>query len=135
MSGPSLTCNSLLMASLYSLALFSSSANISTCAVRANAGDVNRSGGEASVGRHRGRGISCRVFATGHRNLAYPLAHHRPHRTRSRIALIHILAHAVRSHPSDWGAIRRRDILCLSTPGERAFVKAVELVGTGLDQN
>ena len=45
----SLTCNSLLMASLYSLALFSSSANISTCAVRGSTGDVNRFVEEASA--------------------------------------------------------------------------------------
>jgi len=94
----SLTCNSLLMASLYSLALFSSSANISTCAVRGNTGDVNRSVEEASAWSPKERSeFSCRV-SLRERN-PYPLAHQRRRRTRSSIALIHIMAHVVRSRP------------------------------------
>lgn len=94
----SLTCNSLLMASLYSLALFSSSANISTCAVRGNTGDVNRSVEEASAWSPKERSeFSCRV-SLRERN-PYPLAHQRRRRNRSSIALIHIMAHVVRSRP------------------------------------
>ena len=94
----SLTCNSLLMASLYSFALFSSSANISTCAVRGNTGDVNRSVEEASAWSPKERSeFSCRV-SLRERN-PYPLAHQRRRRTRSSIALIHIMAHVVRSRP------------------------------------